>query len=766
MAKSVMAMLPAELEDVAEPLRDEDELLTADELKTLPLFEQLEKTPSFERFPGFIVLRHCSEGRVMCSQGDAGATAFLILTTQDVLMLRERQLQTIRETLQEKADQRSSEQLQQRTGHLTEPELRDREQELLDEIERLRERLLQLQSEEHPEDMALRQVATANLLVDMDGNRPRRGLLHRLLRALSRREADGDTSRPDSIPFDGPADIDTQTLRAPLHEGELFGEMSCMNRAPRSATVIVTHECYMLEMIRNVLDMLHNDSNYKQRMDQTYRQRVLKNHVRRLSIFEDLTDEEFALLEDSIELVDFDSGSVVFEEHEPSDCFYVIRSGLVKVVSNAACRVREAEFTDSHWKSLGSDFAAGADNGDQPMQLVCRSLPAEVQQTLRDSAGESTLTAEHKQALLQALNDFILQPNVSKELGRKTDEIVEAVGSNQLKTAVADFPEAAANWSDLERRTFFRLLLEHVCPTGMPKRAASSGPRRTLTYLGRGDFFGEIGVILDQPRSATCYAYDHPDGGYHQRIPDSRTGAVPSRVELVRIGKKEFHQLLQSSEKLQRRVDQVIAKRQQRSEVKSKISVAEISGAGMQSPEFEQMGLIQGQQLMLIDLDRCTRCGACVDACVRSHDDGRTRLYLDGPRFDKYLVPLTCRKCLDPVCMIGCPVGAINRGDNGEIRIRDWCIGCRMCAEQCPYGSIQMNELKNPVELSAEEKALLGPDTEIKKVDERAVVCDLCSSLTSQDPSCVYACPHDAALRVDAREFFFEPVPQTSVTLS
>src|SRR5262249_27494550 len=141
------------------------------------------------------------------------------------------------------------------------------------------------------------------------------------------------------------------------------------------------------------------------------------------------------------------------------------------------------------------------------------------------------------------------------------------------------------------------------------------------------------------------------------------------------------------------RVEETVARRKKSSKELAQAPAWEDRRGPHLSRPFEELGLIQGQRLMLIDLDRCTRCDECVRACVDTHADGRTRLLLDGPRFGKYLVPTTCRSCLDPVCLIGCPVGSIHRGDNREIVIEDWCTGCGLCATNCPYGSIQMNDI-------------------------------------------------------------------------
>jgi Fe-S-cluster-containing hydrogenase component 2 len=148
---------------------------------------------------------------------------------------------------------------------------------------------------------------------------------------------------------------------------------------------------------------------------------------------------------------------------------------------------------------------------------------------------------------------------------------------------------------------------------------------------------------------------------------------------------------------------------------------------------------MQAQSLLLIDLDRCTRCDECTRACAASHDDV-TRLIRDGLRYDKYLVPTSCRSCHDPLCMIGCPVGSIRRTGNLEIVIEDWCIGCGLCAKNCPYGNINMHAYGD------------APQQEKAKPQTKAITCDLCADLP--EPSCVYACPHEAAHRVDPLKFF------------
>lgn len=165
---------------------------------------------------------------------------------------------------------------------------------------------------------------------------------------------------------------------------------------------------------------------------------------------------------------------------------------------------------------------------------------------------------------------------------------------------------------------------------------------------------------------------------------------------------------------------------------------------------FLQEG-VEVESLLVINLDRCVRCGNCVRACHARHQF--TRLDRRGPIFrrrraiesskhEHLLVPSSCRHCRDPECMIGCPTGAIQRYPNGDVDINDNCIGCDNCARKCPYGNITMRPLS--------EKEQEGREG----VTKRAIKCNLCRGY--EYSNCVYECPRGAVLRVDPMRYFDE----------
>ena len=159
---------------------------------------------------------------------------------------------------------------------------------------------------------------------------------------------------------------------------------------------------------------------------------------------------------------------------------------------------------------------------------------------------------------------------------------------------------------------------------------------------------------------------------------------------------------------------------------------------------------VEVESLLVINLDRCVRCGNCVRACHARHK--YTRLDRRGPifrrrakqdktRHEHIMLPASCRHCRDPECMIGCPTGAIQRFADGDVDINDNCIGCENCARKCPYGNITMRPL--------DEKERPSPE-----VTKRAIKCNLCRGHSYSN--CVHECPRGAILRVDPLKFFEE----------
>jgi Fe-S-cluster-containing hydrogenase component 2 len=93
--------------------------------------------------------------------------------------------------------------------------------------------------------------------------------------------------------------------------------------------------------------------------------------------------------------------------------------------------------------------------------------------------------------------------------------------------------------------------------------------------------------------------------------------------------------------------------------------------------------------------------------------------------------------------MIGCPTGAIHRdSDSGLVQInQSTCIGCKSCAESCPYDNIRMVA-------SQDKRGRMRVDQVSGLPVLHASKCDMCVSSSGQ-PACQNACPHDALVRID-----------------
>lgn len=159
---------------------------------------------------------------------------------------------------------------------------------------------------------------------------------------------------------------------------------------------------------------------------------------------------------------------------------------------------------------------------------------------------------------------------------------------------------------------------------------------------------------------------------------------------------------------------------------------------------------MNGTKTMVIDLESCVRCDDCVRACAATHG-GNPRFRREGDPFGKWMVSNACMHCKDPVCMVGCPTGAIHRDQStGTVVINDvTCVGCGTCANACPYDNIVMVPIRDSAGTAIVDSG--GSGAPIAK----ATKCDLCAGRPG-GPACVQACPTNALQRVDFRDFHAE----------
>ena len=203
---------------------------------------------------------------------------------------------------------------------------------------------------------------------------------------------------------------------------------------------------------------------------------------------------------------------------------------------------------------------------------------------------------------------------------------------------------------------------------------------------------------------------------------------------------------------------------------------------------------------MVIDLHKCTSCGACGLGCKTENNtddpsDGQTFNWadfynrMDGvfPNVFFKSMPVLCNHCTDAPCIDVCPVTpkAMFKNERGiTMHNEERCIGCRACQSSCPYSSMDVNsentqysiisfndfgkvihaayqdetELIPGITTSGAEVAKKGggtpphatkydhPDYNSVRGDGVVEKCILCDHrlANGQQPTCVVVCPAEA----------------------
>lgn len=126
-----------------------------------------------------------------------------------------------------------------------------------------------------------------------------------------------------------------KTHIANIKQGELFGEIAALFGMPRICDITVTRPSVVLDIPSSVLrSIIEARSELRDAVMQRFRDRITETALRSVPLFRYLPDDSLQRLVDSATLVGAPAGSILIEEGEIGDAFYVIIYGNLRVSHN------------------------------------------------------------------------------------------------------------------------------------------------------------------------------------------------------------------------------------------------------------------------------------------------------------------------------------------------------------------------------------------------------------------------------------------------
>ncbi|GCF06755.1 cyclic nucleotide-binding domain-containing protein [Dictyobacter arantiisoli] len=484
---------------------------------------------------------------------------------------------------------------------------------------------------------------------------------------------------------------------------------------------------------------------------------------------------------------------------------HFIATSQLRILTPGTELMREGEFGREIFfllDGLCEVFSQGTDAADMPMAILRRGEYVGEQGMLTGQARNITARVQRiatvlvvpeqvMQRLIEivpAVQDLFEQSGNARAvvtiLSRldlfqdlPQEELQQLAGQAALKRFDRSAQLFSEDQQNQPERESFHLLLD-----GFVKVARKTGrpqpPERIIAYRQRGDYFAGGLDMLGDRRAVTVTAITRVIVAEFSRAQlKSLLLRYPAFKERLQ---ERVHLYQEAKVAANSAVFEPFDPAALQTSVANLVSEAE-ARAGLHA--LVDDGVVEGTEVLVIDLDKCIHCNECEDACERRH--GHSRMNREGMVVGNISIVTACRQCQDPVCLL-CSRAGIGRKPSGEVYITESCIGCGICAERCPYDNISIVPLGEEADeavapqtwqrfsrffskgagkergrraLPMAQSVLASGPLQLDQADalsemrkKIAIKCDLCAGYGNQ--ACVQACPTGAAFRTNPGSFF------------